>query len=225
VAKARTYNRDARGRFASGGGGGGGGGRPKTRAVAKGANRLTRDNAGKITSVGGTGATARGGRLRTASGKQRGTQVARVKGGAMAGATKGKVKRDPQVSRKVAARKGSHQTLVAPAKYKFTPSRLSEALSEWGDSKAMRAIATNSSPFPKGSKRRQQTVQTTRAAIQFREALDAEASKFFREAGKDWGKARVKAFSLRPTYTTRQRVRRHFRSRANPWTGKVGGWQ
>lgn len=74
---ARTYKRDALGRFA---GGGGGGGRPKARSVARGANRLTRDNAGRITSVGGDGATARGGRLRTAGGKQRAVQTARLKG-------------------------------------------------------------------------------------------------------------------------------------------------
>lgn len=74
---ARTYKRDALGRFA---GGGGGGGRPKARSVSKGANRLTRDNAGRITSVGGSGATARGGRLKTASGNQRATQLDRLKG-------------------------------------------------------------------------------------------------------------------------------------------------
>lgn len=74
---ARTYKRDALGRFA---GGGGGGGRPKARSVSKGANRLTRDNAGRITSVGGTGATARGGRLRTAGGNLRAAQTARIKG-------------------------------------------------------------------------------------------------------------------------------------------------
>lgn len=55
------------------------------RSVSRGTNRLTRDNAGRITSVGGNGATARGGRLRTASGKQRGVQTARVKAGGGAG--------------------------------------------------------------------------------------------------------------------------------------------
>jgi hypothetical protein len=49
--------------------------------VAKGPNRLTRDNSGKITSVGGDGATVRGGRLKTASGKLRARQVASLKGG------------------------------------------------------------------------------------------------------------------------------------------------
>lgn len=74
---ARTYKRDANGRFA---GGGGGSGRPKAKPVSRGANRLTRDNAGRITSVGGDGATARGGRLRTASGRRRAAVTAKATG-------------------------------------------------------------------------------------------------------------------------------------------------
>jgi hypothetical protein len=81
---ARRYNRDSRGRFASGGGGGGSK-RPAARGISRGTNRLTRDNSGRITSVGGDGATARGGRLRTASGNQRATQTARISGGRAAG--------------------------------------------------------------------------------------------------------------------------------------------
>jgi len=80
---ARRYNRDSRGRFASGGGGGSR--RPAARGISRGTNRLTRDNSGRITSVGGDGATARGGRLRTTSGKQRATQTARISGGRAAG--------------------------------------------------------------------------------------------------------------------------------------------
>ena len=80
---ARTYKRDSRGRFASGGSARSA---PKARvvtgarAVSGGRNRLTRDNAGRITSVGGQGATARGGRLRTASGAKRGAVMVRMKG-------------------------------------------------------------------------------------------------------------------------------------------------
>ena len=72
---ARTYKRDGNGRFAGGGGGSSGGGskRPAAKTVSRGVNRLTRDNAGKITSVGGSGATARGGRLKTAAGNKRAT--------------------------------------------------------------------------------------------------------------------------------------------------------
>jgi hypothetical protein len=79
---ARTYVRDGNGRFAGGGGGGGGGGkRPKAKAMAKGANRLVRDNSGKITGA-SEGATAREGRFRTAGGKLRATQTAKISGGA-----------------------------------------------------------------------------------------------------------------------------------------------
>ena len=95
---ARKYKRDGNGRFAGGGGGSSGGGskRPAAKTVSRGANRLTRDNAGKITSVGGSGATARGGRLRTAAGNKRAMQTAKVSGGSRAkGTMKGKVKRDP----------------------------------------------------------------------------------------------------------------------------------
>ena len=76
---ARTYKRDSNGRFAGGGGGSSGGGskRPAAKTVSRGVNRLTRDNAGKITSVGGTGATARGGRLKTAAGNKRAMQTAK----------------------------------------------------------------------------------------------------------------------------------------------------
>jgi len=77
---ARTYKRDGIGRFAGGGGSSGGGGskRPAAKSVSRGVNRLTRDNAGKITSVGGEGATARGGRLKTAAGNKRATVTAKT---------------------------------------------------------------------------------------------------------------------------------------------------
>ena len=76
---ARTYKRDSNGRFASTGGARSG--RPAAKPVSRGKNRITRDNAGRITSVGGEGATARGGRLRTAAGNKRAVQTARIKGG------------------------------------------------------------------------------------------------------------------------------------------------
>ena len=100
---ARTYKRDSNGRFAGGGGGSSGGGskRPAAKPVSRGVNRLTRDNAGKITSVGGEGATARGGRLKTAAGNKRATVTAKVSGGAPAGTMKGKVKRDTGAMSKV----------------------------------------------------------------------------------------------------------------------------
>ena len=106
---ARTYKRDSNGRFAGGGGssGGGGGKRPAAKSVSRGVNRLTRDNAGKITSVGGEGATARGGRLKTAAGNKRAMQTAKVSGGSPAGTIKGKIKRDPGAAGKVGQRKAA----------------------------------------------------------------------------------------------------------------------
>lgn len=62
------------------------------------ARRYTRDNRGRFASV---GATARGGRLRTASGKKRETQTAKIKGGAASG-TIGKPKGlKPQSAKKL----------------------------------------------------------------------------------------------------------------------------
>lgn len=96
---ARTYKRDSRGRFASGGGGSSGG-RPKARMATRGTNRLTRDNAGKITGT-GDGATARGGRLKTAAGNQRGKVMARIGGGGgKLGGGKGKAAWTPKTNAK-----------------------------------------------------------------------------------------------------------------------------
>lgn len=75
----RTYVRDANGRFASTPGGGTPK-RPPAKRVSRGTNRLTRDNSGRIAGVGKNGATARGGRLRTAAGNLRARQTDRLKG-------------------------------------------------------------------------------------------------------------------------------------------------
>lgn len=90
----RTYSRDARGRFASSGSGGIKAKPAPKKAPTRAGNRLNRDNAGKITGIGRDGATARGGRLRTASGNRRATQVARLTRGATAGTMRGNVRRD-----------------------------------------------------------------------------------------------------------------------------------
>lgn len=92
---ARTYKRDSNGRFASTGGARSG--RPAAKPVSRGKNRITRDNAGRITSVGGEGATARGGRLRTAAGNKRAVQTARIKGGG--GRLRKPISSRPRVSR------------------------------------------------------------------------------------------------------------------------------
>lgn len=88
---ARTYKRDNRGRFASGGTSSSGAKAKAAKSPTRGRNRITRDNAGRITSVGGQGATARGGRLKTAAGNKRGAVVAKMslRRGGVAGKPKG----------------------------------------------------------------------------------------------------------------------------------------
>lgn len=123
---ARVYKRDSRGRFA--GGGGSSGGRPAAKAAPRGTNRLTRDNSGRITGT-GNGATARGGRLRTAGGALRATQTARISGGGgklrggKAGARAG-------VAVKVAAK--GYSRGVNPAKVERMLGRLQEGASYQG---------------------------------------------------------------------------------------------
>lgn len=103
---ARTYKRDNRGRFASGGTNSSGAKAKAAKPPTRGRNRITRDNAGRITSVGGQGATARGGRLKTAAGNKRGAVVAKMslrRGGVVGkpkglkpGTLKGRVAADPK---------------------------------------------------------------------------------------------------------------------------------
>ena len=117
---ARTYKRDANGRFA-GGGGSTRSGRPAAKPVSRGKNRITRDNAGRIASVGGEGATARGGRLRTAAGNKRAVQAARIKGAG------GKL-RKPMGSGRGAAKAAAQKKLSGTGK--APPTRLPKANSD-----------------------------------------------------------------------------------------------
>lgn len=64
------------------------------------ARRYVRDNRGRFASK-GAGATARGGRLKTAGGSKRQTQTMKAGGAKPAGAIKGKVKRDPAAATRV----------------------------------------------------------------------------------------------------------------------------
>ena len=65
------------------------------------ARKYTRDNRGRFASS-GSGATARGGRLRTAAGNKRKTQTMKAGGAGGAGVMKGKVARDPGAASKMA---------------------------------------------------------------------------------------------------------------------------
>ena len=78
---ARRYSRDNRGRFASGGSSGGGGGK--------------------------AGATARGGRLRTAAGNKRATQTTKAAAAKPSGTVAGKVKRNPAAAGKIGQAKAA----------------------------------------------------------------------------------------------------------------------
>jgi hypothetical protein len=64
------------------------------------ARRFARDNRGRFAPK-GAGATARGGRLKTASGKKRATQTMQAGGAKPSGAIKGRVKRDPGAAGKI----------------------------------------------------------------------------------------------------------------------------
>ena len=78
---ARRYSRDNRGRFASGGSSSGGGGK--------------------------VGATARGGRLRTAAGNKRATQTTKAAAAKPSGTVAGKVKRNPAAAGKIGQAKAA----------------------------------------------------------------------------------------------------------------------
>jgi len=65
--------------------------------------KYVRDSIGRFAT---TGATARGGRLKTKSGKKRATQTVKAKtGGKPSGAIKGKIKRDPGAAKPAAAKR------------------------------------------------------------------------------------------------------------------------
>jgi hypothetical protein len=64
------------------------------------ARRYSRDNRGRFAGK-GAGATARGGRLKTAAGNKRKTQTMQAGGAKSAGTIKGKVKRDPNAAGKI----------------------------------------------------------------------------------------------------------------------------
>ena len=68
------------------------------------ARRYSRDNRGRFAS-GGTGATARGGRLRTAAGNKRSTQTTKAAPAKPSGTVAGKVKRNPAAAGKTGAAK------------------------------------------------------------------------------------------------------------------------
>jgi hypothetical protein len=92
--------------------------------MQRGANRLTRNNAGRITSVGGAGATARGGRLRTASGKKRATVTTKISGGRSGVVGKPKGLKPGAVKVKAKATTQKNRKRITPEKVSRVASRV-----------------------------------------------------------------------------------------------------
>ena len=82
------------------------------------ARRYARDNRGRFASK-GTGATARGGRLKTAGGSKRQTQTMQASAAPRAGAIRGKVKRDPTAASRV-GQQAAAPAAAKPARLRFT---------------------------------------------------------------------------------------------------------
>jgi len=101
---ARRYSRDNRGRFASGGSSSGGGGK--------------------------VGATARGGRLRTAAGNKRATQTTKAAAAKPSGTVAGKVKRNPAAAGKIGQAKAAKAA-------RFSASETAQRKTRAGQLKAM----------------------------------------------------------------------------------------
>lgn len=170
----RTYTRDANGRFASAPGGGGGKARrPAARkAVMRAGNRLTRDNRGRITSIGGDGATARGGRLRTASGGMRARQTAALRSTALRSGTIAKGGRGVSgtVARSLAAVKRGRAAAQSQPK---APARARVGARKISDTKAARIVARVDARRPasqtasSSARRNQNALRTYQRATEF----------------------------------------------------------
>nr|BAR36520.1 hypothetical protein [uncultured Mediterranean phage uvMED] len=96
--------------------------------------KYVRDNRGRFAT---TGATARGGRLKTASGKKRAAQTVKAKtGGKPSGAIKGKIKRDPGAAKPAAAKPAA----AKPARRKGLPKDGTDITREIGRAKGNKRI-------------------------------------------------------------------------------------
>jgi hypothetical protein len=141
---------------------GGGGGKQR---------KYTRDNNGRFAST-GTGATARGGRLKTAAGNKRATVTAKAAGGTPAGTMKGKVKRDAGAVGKIGQAKAA-----AP---KAAKRKAIGAISEAKAGRIISRIDANRPGLRKatGSARKtQNSIRTQGKATDFALAAGARARK------------------------------------------------
>jgi hypothetical protein len=165
----RVYARDNRGRFASTGTARS---RPAPKqAATRGTNRLTRNNSGQIVGIGRNGATARGGRLRTAAGNQRATQTARL---ARMGGTIAKPK-GLKPGTLTATAKAKPATPRGPATSRLRPGELMNAVARpvgtmarprRGENPFVNGPAFNGQPTTKDSASRLANVKTAKAYVE-----------------------------------------------------------
>lgn len=135
------------------------------------ARRYSRDNRGRFAS-GGTGATARGGRLKTASGNKRATQTTKAAGAKPSGTVAGKVKRNPAAAGKIGQAKAA-----AP---RATKRKAIGAISEAKAGRIINRIDANRPGLRKatGSARKtQNSIRTQRKATDFALAAGTRARK------------------------------------------------
>lgn len=165
----RQYSRDASGRFSSSGTTRAA--RPPAQRVKRGTNRLTRNNAGRITGT-GDGATARGGRLRTASGKLRATQTARIKGQRAGTMAKPKGLKPGAMEARVKAKAGGRAGLTG--KGRAPASKTPAATSDYYKYNKAGQIATPQERLRMRGKDRAREKNTALADVQRAGALRAE---------------------------------------------------
>lgn len=136
------------------------------------ARKYTRDNRGRFASR-GSGATARGGRLKTAAGNKRKTQTMKAAGAGGAGVIKGAVKRDPMAAGKIGKAKRP-----SAATSKLRPGELMNAIAR--PRNVMAKYQKEKSPFYPFSVRDTRNVQTAKAIAERQGVKVVDWSKDFR---------------------------------------------
>ena len=156
-------------------------------------NRLTRDNAGRITSIGGDGATARGGRLRTASGGMRARQTAALRSTALQSGTIAKGGRgvSGSVARSLAAVKRERQgkPAAAPAARPATTRRTQKQAT--ADPK--KAGSIYNIPSSQLKRYRALTSAEYRQRREFRDQIDRSFSAYDKRDSSEMAKASKRA--------------------------------
>ena len=174
------------------------------------ARKYARDNRGRFASGGG-GATARGGRLRTAAGSKRKTQTMKAAGADNAGVIKGSVRRDPTATVKLARPAAPKRVTAArPAETIRKPAGLAPGAVEASIANKARAeIKANQQRMDRADVRFGQITRAQREIDYKREnpiggrAFRAQATKKLNKAEKKLRKSRdtvygAKALNYQP---------------------------